>query len=125
MKGLHCWNKNSIWNKHQSSIDMKRTNKSVISPSFLSSPFFFTHSFFFLFFVLSLFFTKIVTLDDDHEKDGDNNEDDINSNHLFGVYYLPDTVLSILPKLVYLIAPQILGNRCYSEPQFAEVETES
>lgn len=33
--------------------------------------------------------------------------------------------LSISSKLIYLMVPQILRNRCYSNSQFAEVETES
>lgn len=76
-------------------------------------------SFIFFLFILPFFFPeKKITLD------GDDDEDN-NGSHFFWVCYLPDTVLSILLKLTVLKFPQILWNRYYSNPQFAEVEARS
>lgn len=152
MKGLHLWDKNSTWNKHhQSWMYMNRTTKSVISSSLSSFPlsflfssssylllmsltwvsmlihlFFFTHSFIFFFFVcvlcVLLFFLQKLYLMIIIMMMG------MMMMTLIPITYLEYIIcqtLSILPKLIYLMIPQILRNRCYSSFQLAEVETGS
>lgn len=69
----------SVLNRHEKNKQVSHLSFSLIS--------FFLHSFFLSLFCAFLFSTKMITLDDDRDTDGDDNEDDIKSNQLFGMYY--------------------------------------